>query len=93
LVRAWLAHKGVCVDAGQWARNVSRSYRARLPAGSGERTTQRVVAGKVEKKVLRKGIKRENVQDQEQGEESPFSTLLRRRENALVRGGRMRQGG
>jgi hypothetical protein len=52
-----------------------------------------VVAGKVEKKVLRKGIKRENVQDQEQGEESPFSTLLRRRENALVRGGRMRQGG
>jgi REP element-mobilizing transposase RayT len=78
LVRAWLAHKGVGADAGHWARNVSRSYRALLMAGSVERTTQRVVAGKVEKKVVRKGIKRENVQNpEEEGEEIPMATVLR----------------
>ena len=78
LVRAWLAHKGVGADAGHWARNVSRSYRALLMAGAVERTTQRGVAGQVEKKVVRKGTKREHVRNpEEEGEEIPFATVLR----------------
>jgi hypothetical protein len=78
LVRAWLAHKGVGADAGHWARNVSRSYRALLMAGATERTTQRGVAGQVEKKVVRKGTKCEHVRNpEEEGEEIPFATVLR----------------
>ncbi len=63
LVRAIMAHKGYAADARHWAGNVSRQYRMILLA-EGEERLQEVggVGGRLEARVVRKGVKKDVVE-------------------------------
>ena len=63
LVRAIMAHKGYAADARHWAGDVSKQYRMLLLA-EGEEKLREVVSGeaKREVKVVRKGMKKEEVE-------------------------------
>ena len=62
LVRALMAHKGYAADARHWAGRVSKDYRMLL-LDEGEEKLQEVrnTAGRLEVKVVRKGMKKEVV--------------------------------
>jgi hypothetical protein len=84
LVRALRAHKGGEADAALWANDVSREYRKLLMAGAVEKVSECVGRdGGTVRKVVRKGIRRENVggvvseQDGRGTEEVPFARMLR----------------
>jgi hypothetical protein len=80
LVRALRAHKGGDADDLLWKNDVSREYRKLLMAGAVEKSEERVSRdGKVEKKVLRKGIGKEDGggQDDRATEEIALGKLLR----------------
>ena len=84
LVRAIMAHKGYAADARHWAGNVSRQYRMLLLA-EGEEKLQEVAGedGKLEVKVVRKGMKKEAVEAEltqlEQGRDVALGKMLRLR--------------
>jgi hypothetical protein len=60
LVRAIMAHKGYAADARHWAGAVSKEYRMILLAEGIEKLREEVDAeGKLQVKVLRKGMSRE----------------------------------
>jgi len=63
LVRALMAHKGYEADARHWAGSVSKDYRMHL-LDEGEEKLKEVVgaSGKREVLVVRKGMKKENVE-------------------------------
>ena len=76
LVRAWGAHKGMPADADLWGKEVSRAYRRMLMGEAVEKSGERVSRdGQVVKKVLRKGVPKE--QAQEPTGDIPFATALR----------------
>lgn len=79
LVRAWGAHEGMAADASLWSGEVSRAYRRMLMGGAVERSETRVGRdGRLEKKVLRKGMGKEEAARQAGSDgEIPFSTMLR----------------
>ena len=63
LVRALMAHKGYEADARHWAGNVSKDYRMLLLAEGVEKLAEGVSAdGKPEVKVVKKGMKKEDVE-------------------------------
>ena len=84
LVRAIMAHKGYAADARHWAGNVSKQYRMLLLA-EGEEKLQEVAGedGKLEVKVVRKGMKKEAVEAEltqlEQGRDVALGKMLRLR--------------
>ena len=77
LVRALLAHKGVEADARHWAGKVSKDYRMLL-LDEGEEKLREVMgaSGKMEVKVVRKGMRKEEV-------EAELALLERSRDVAL----------
>ena len=81
LVRAWGAHQGMEADANLWAGEVSRAYRKLLMGGAVEKTEEKVTrVGKVERKVLRKGVAKAEETGRMQSAatgEIPFATMLR----------------
>jgi hypothetical protein len=77
LVRAIMAHKGYEADARHWAGNVSKHYRMLLLAEGAEKLREVCgVGGEVEVKVVRKGMKQEDV-------EAELAQLERSRDVAL----------
>ena len=77
LVRALMAHKGFAADARHWAGDVSKDYRMLLLAEGEEKTKEVAGAdGKLEVKVVRKGMKKEQV-------ETELAQLERSRDIAL----------
>jgi len=77
LVRALMAHKGCEADARHWAGNVSKDYRMMLLAAGVERLSETVGEdGKPEVKVVRRGMRREDV-------EAEVARLERSRDVAL----------
>ena len=82
LVRAIMAHKGYAADARHWAGNVSKEYRMLLLA-EGEEKLQEVVGadGKPEVKVVRKGMKKAEVEAElaqlEQSRDVALGKMLR----------------
>ena len=77
LVRAIMAHKGYAADARHWAGNVSKEYRMIL-LDEGEEKLREVSGadGRLEVKVVRKGMKKEDV-------EAELALLERSRDVAL----------
>ena len=79
LVRATMSHKGYPADARHWAGNVSKEYRMLLLAEGEEKLQEAVGAdGKPEVKVVRKGMKKEDV-------ETELAQLERSRDVAIGR--------
>ncbi|MEO7098611.1 MAG: transposase [Luteolibacter sp.] len=79
LVRALRAHQGLGADSDLWTSGVSREYRKLLMAGAVGKSAENVGRdGKMVTKTLRKGISKEDAEDQGglDGELS-FSRLLR----------------
>ena len=77
LVRALMAHQGYAADARHWAGDVSKEYRMLLLAEGEEKLKEVVGAeGKREMKIVRKGMKQEEV-------ESELAQLERSRDVAL----------
>ena len=77
LVRALMAHQGYAADARHWAGEVSKEYRMLLLAEGEEKLKEVVGAeGKREMKIVRKGMKQEEV-------ESELAQLERSRDVAL----------
>lgn len=80
LVRAWGAHQGMNADAKRWTDEVSRAYRNLLMGHALEKSEDKVAReGKEERKVLRKGLRKEEagrLQSAATGE-IPFATMLR----------------
>jgi hypothetical protein len=69
LVRALRAHRGIDVDDGLWAREVSREYRNLLLAGAVEKLESRVGRdGKEETRRTRKGMSAAEAEREESGE-------------------------
>jgi REP element-mobilizing transposase RayT len=69
LVRALRAHRGIDVDDGLWAREVSREYRNLLLAGAVEKLESRVGRdGKEEARRTRKGMSAAEAEREESGE-------------------------
>ena len=65
LVRALRAHQGIGADADLWASGVSREYRKLLMAGAVGKSAESVGRdGKLATKTLRKGISKQDAEDE-----------------------------
>jgi putative transposase len=84
LVRAIKAHQGIAADESFWATGVDQEYRKLLMRGAVEKTELRVdPSGKVSKRILRKGISKEDLSNMKDSNETsgeiPFAEMLGRR--------------
>ncbi|MCB1132519.1 MAG: hypothetical protein KDN05_15440, partial [Verrucomicrobiae bacterium] len=79
LVRAWGADEGWEAEAALWSSKVAARYRKLLMAGAVERTREAGVKdGQVIRKVVRKGISKEEAEQAGGASgEIPFATMLR----------------
>jgi hypothetical protein len=77
LARALLAHKGGQADAGLWTGRISREYRMLLLAAGEERVEETVnPSGKRERKVIRKGMNRQDARAELAGLEGGGNVAL-----------------
>lgn len=79
LVRALRAHQGIGAEADLWAGGVSREYRKLLMAGAVGKSTEGIGKdGQSVKKILRKGISKEEAEaERERDGELPLGKALR----------------